>query len=46
MGENLHSNNIKDDEFNLDKEDKDYRDLMTRLKEIKIIISLLGKKNT
>tara|TARA_B100000161_G_scaffold246472_1_gene202038 strand:- start:176 stop:328 length:153 start_codon:yes stop_codon:yes gene_type:complete len=44
MSENLNSNNIENDEFNLNKEDRDYIDLITRLKEIKRIIALLEKK--
>ena len=43
MSENLNSNNIENDEFNLNNEDSDYKDLITRLKEIKATISLLEK---
>ena len=43
MIENLNSNNIENDECNLNNEDSDYRDLITRLKEIKSIIALLEK---
>ncbi len=43
MSENSNSNNIKNDEFNLINEDSDYKDLITRLKEIKSTISLLEK---
>ena len=43
MGENLHSNNIENDEFNFINEDSDYKDLITRLKEIKTTIALLKK---
>jgi len=43
MSENLNSNNIENDEFNLNNEDIDYKDLITRLKEIKSIIALLEK---
>ena len=43
MSENLNSNNIENDEFNLKNEDSDYKDLITRLKEIKSTIALLGK---
>ena len=44
MSENLHSNNIEnDDEFNLNTEESDYKDLITRLKEIKSTIALLEK---
>ena len=44
MSKNLNSNNIENDEFNLTNEDSDYRDLITRLNEIKSIIALLEKK--
>ena len=43
MSENLNSNNIENDEFNLNTEDSDYKDLITRLREIKSNISLLEK---
>ena len=44
MSENLNSNNIEnDDEFNLNTQDSDYKDLITRLKEIKSTIALLEK---
>ena len=44
MSENLNSNNIEnDDEFNLNTQDGDYKDLITRLKEIKATIALLEK---
>ena len=43
MSENLNSNNIENDEFNLKNEDSDYKDLITRLREIKLNISLLEK---
>jgi len=43
MIENLNSNNIENDEFNLNNEDSDYKDLITRLKEIKSTIDLLEK---
>ena len=43
MSENLHSNNIENDEFNLTNEDSDYNNLITRLKEIKSTINLLEK---
>jgi hypothetical protein len=43
MSENLNSNNIENDEFNLNNEDSDYKDLIIRLKEIKTTISLLKK---
>ena len=43
MGENLNSNNIENDEFNLINEDSDYKDLITKLNEIKSTIALLEK---
>ena len=42
MTENLNSNNIEYD-FNLKNEDSDYKDLITRLREIKSNIALLEK---
>ena len=43
MSENLNSNNIENDDFNLIKEDSDYKDLIARLNEIKSTITLLEK---
>ena len=43
MSENLDSNNIENDEFNLNNEDIDYKDLITKLREIKSKIALLEK---
>ena len=43
MSENFNSNNIKNDVFNLKNEDSDYKDLISRLKEIKSTIALLEK---
>ena len=43
MSENFNSNDIENDDFNLNNEDSDYEDLITRLKEIKATISLLEK---
>ena len=43
MSENFNSNNIENDELNLKNEDSDYKDLITRLKEIKSNIALLEK---
>ena len=43
MSENLNLNNIENDEYFLNNEDSDYKDLNTRLKEIKLIIALLEK---
>ena len=44
MIENLNPNNVENDVFNLNNEDSDYEDLITRLKEIKSTIVLLEKK--
>ena len=43
MSENLSSNYIENDEFYLINEDSDYKDLISRLKEIKSTIALLEK---
>ena len=43
MNENLDSNNLENDEFDLNKEDSDFQDLINRLKEIKLTIALLEK---
>ena len=43
MSENWNSNNIENDEFNLNNEDSHYKELITRLKEIKSTIALLEK---
>ncbi len=43
MSENLNSKNIENDDFNLTNEDSDYKDLITRLNEIKSTIALLEK---
>jgi len=43
MSGNLNSNNIENDEFNADTEDSDYKDLITKLREIKSTIALLEK---
>ena len=43
MSGNLNSNNIENEEFNLNNEDSDYKDLITRLKDIKLSIALLEK---
>jgi len=42
MSEILNSNN-ENDEFDLNNEDSDYKDLITRLREIKSNIALLEK---
>ena len=43
MSENLNSNNIENDDFNLINEERDYKDLIIRLVEIKSTIALLEK---
>ncbi len=43
MSENLNSKNIENDEFNLINDDSDYKDLTSRLNEIKSTIALLEK---
>ena len=43
MSENLNSNNIENNEFNLNNEDSDYAVLITRLNEIKSTIAFLEK---
>ena len=43
MSENLNLNNIENDEFNLNNEDGEYQELITRLKEIKLTVALLEK---
>ena len=43
MSENCDSNSKQNDEFNLNNEDSEYKDLINRLKEIKSTIALLEK---
>ena len=43
MSENLDSNNIEKDDFNVKTEDSDYKDLIIKLKEIRSTITLLEK---
>ena len=43
MSGNLNSNNIENDEFHLNDEDIDYKDLITKLKEIKSTIAVFEK---
>ena len=43
MSENFNSNYIENDEFNLNNEESDYENLITRLREIKSTIALLEK---
>ncbi len=44
MSGNLNSNNIEKDDFKVNTEDYDYKDLIVKLKEIKSTIALLEKK--
>ena len=43
MSENINSKNIENDEFNFINEDRDYKDLINRLNNIKSTIALLEK---
>ena len=43
MSGNLNSNITENDGFNLNNEESDYKDLITRLNEIKSTITLLEK---
>ena len=43
MSRNLNLNNLENNEFNLNNGDSDYKDLITKLKEIKSTIALLEK---
>ena len=43
MSENLKTSNIENNEFNLNAEDSDYKNLIIKLREIKTTISLLEK---
>ena len=43
MSENLNPNDIENDELHLENGDSDYKDLITRLREIKSNIALLEK---
>ena len=43
MIDNFNSISIENDEFNLNNKDSDYKDLITRLREIKSNIALLEK---
>ena len=43
MSEKSNSNSIENDVFNSKNENSDYKDLITRLKEIKSTIALLEK---
>ena len=44
MTENLASNNIEGDQFNLKNKERDYINLISKLEEIKTKIALLEKK--
>ena len=43
MSGNLNSNNIEKEDFNMNTEDSDYKDLILKLREIKSTIALLEK---
>ena len=43
MDEKIISKNIENDEFNLNSEENDYKNLINKLKEIRLNIELLGK---
>ena len=44
MNEKYPSNNIENDELNLNNEETDYKNLVTRLRKISSTIALLGKR--
>ena len=44
MDENFSSNNVDRDELILDIQESDYKDLITRLKDINLTIGLLKKQ--
>ena len=44
MNEKFTSNNIENDECTLNTEESDYKNLLTRLREISSIIALLEKQ--
>ena len=44
MSEKLTSNKLENDEFNLNSENNDYKDLITKLKDISEKIVLLKKQ--
>ena len=43
MNEKLISNNIENDEYEINSEENDYKNLISRLKQIRLNIDLLGK---
>ena len=44
MNEKFNANNIENDELNLNDEESDYKNLVTRLREISSTIALLEKR--
>ena len=44
MNEKLSTNNIPNEEFTINSEESDYKNLITRLKEISLTISILEKQ--
>ena len=44
MNEKYPSNNIENDEINMNNEESDYKNLVTRLREISSTIALLEKR--
>ena len=43
MDEKIISKNIENDDFNLNSEEDDYKNLINRLKQVRLNIELLGK---
>jgi len=43
MSKNLNSNNLENDKFHPNNQESDYKDLINRLKDIKLTIALLEK---
>ena len=43
MDEKIISKNIENDEFNLNSEEDDYKNLINKLKQVRLNIELLGK---
>ena len=44
MYEKISPNNIKNDDYSMNNKENDYKNLITRLKEINVTIALLEKK--
>ena len=44
MTEKVTTSNIENDDFTLNTEESEYKNLIARLKEISAVIDLLGKK--